>query len=232
MPGWTTQCPSCRARDHGLECPDLSRLDGLMFATRLVKEGQTLYREGDTFHFVYAVRSGTFKSSLMLPDGRQRVTGFEMTGDMMGLDGLASGCHASQAVALEDGQVCSIAYLELSNLAAHQTGIQHLISRLMSREIVREQRLVTLLASMSAQERVASFLISLSARMKARGYSSSEFHLRMSRADIGSYLGLTLETVSRTLSGLHRQGYVAVNKRHVRIIDFDGLGRVMEMRLQ
>lgn len=236
VPGRTTQCSSCRIRNHclpgGLEDADLSRLDGLMFGARRVKEGQTLYREGDPFHFVHAVRSGTFKSSLLLPDGREHVTGFEMTGDMMGLDGLASGRHASRAVALEDGEVCSIPYLELSDLAAHQPGMQHVISRLMSREIVREQGLVTLLAGMNAEERVASFLVSLSRRMKARGFSSREFHLRMSRADIGCHLGLTLETVSRTLSALQQRGYVVVDKKHVRIIDIDGLARVVEMCLQ
>jgi CRP/FNR family transcriptional regulator len=236
VPVRNTQCSTCHLRDlclpSGLAAADLSRLDGLMFGRRRVKEGQTLYREGDDFQFVYAVRSGTFKSSLTLLDGREQVTGFQMAGELMGLDGLASGQHASSAVALEDGEVCSIPYAQLADVAATNPGMQHVLSRLMSREIVREHGLMTLLGSMSAEERVASFLLNISQRMKARGYSHREFHLRMSRADIGSYLGMKLETVSRTLSAFHQQGHLEVDKKHLRIVDFDGLTRTMEVGLQ
>lgn len=238
VPVRSTRCSSCHLRDlclpGGLAEADLSRLDGLMFGRRRVKEGQTVYREGDLFEFVYAVRSGTFKSSLMLLDGREQVTGFQMAGELMGLDGLASGQHASTAVALEleDAEVCSIPYAQLADLAAANRGMQLVLSRLMSREIVREHGLMTMLGSMSAEERVASFVLNISQRMKARGYSPREFHLRMSRADIGSYLGMKLETVSRTLSAFHQQGHLEVDKKHLRIIDFDGLTRAMEMRLQ
>ena len=222
-----TTCSACHLKDlclpHGLAEPELRRLDALRFGRRRLREGQAVYLEGDSLDFLYAVRSGTFKSTLALSDGREQVTGFQMAGELMGLDGLASGKHASTATALEDAEICTISYPQLSELAAADFGLQQVFSRLLSREIVREHGLMALLGSMSAEERVASFLLNISHRLKARGYSPSEFHLRMSRAEIGSYLGMKLETVSRTLSAFQQQGLLAVDKKHVRILDLERL---------
>ena len=232
----TTLCSTCHLKDLCLPCgltsPDVQRLDGLKFARRRVKEGQALYHEGDKFQFIYAVRSGTFKSHLTLRDGREQVTGFQMAGELLGLDGLAAGKHASTAIALEDAEICAIPYAHLSELAASSTDLQHVISRLMSREIVREHSLMMLLGSMNAEERLAAFLLNISQRMKARGYSASEFHLRMSRAEIGSYLGMKLETVSRTFSAFAQQRLLEVDKKHVRIVDLDGLQKAFDLRVQ
>jgi CRP/FNR family transcriptional regulator len=231
-----TLCSTCHLKDLCLPCgltgSDVQRLDSLMFARRRVKEGQALYHEGEKFQFIYAVRSGTFKSVLTLKDGREQVTGFQMAGELMGLDGLASGKHASAAVALEDAEICAIPYAHLSELATVSPDLQHVISRLMSREIVREHSLMMLLGSMNAEERLAAFLLNISQRMKVRGYSASEFHLRMSRAEIGSYLGMKLETVSRTFSAFQQQRLLEVDKKHVRIVDLDGLTQAFEMRVQ
>jgi CRP/FNR family transcriptional regulator len=232
----TTLCSSCHLKDLCLPCgldgSDVQRLDDLMFARRKIKAGQALYREGDPFHFIYAVRSGTFKSGVTLKDGREQVTSFHMAGEMMALDGLAQGRHASTATALEDGEICAIPYAHLNDLAAGNSGMRHILSRLMSREIVREHSLMMLLGSMTAEERLAAFLVNVSQRMKARGYSAHEFHLRMSRAEIGSYLGMKLETVSRTFSAFQQQGVLEVDKKHVRILDLDALTRAVEMRVQ
>ncbi|UUZ68317.1 helix-turn-helix domain-containing protein [Polaromonas sp. P2-4] len=226
-------CSNCHLRDlclpAGMTGSDMSRLDGLMFGRRKVKAGQALYHEGERFQFIYAVRSGTFKSSLTLVDGREQVSGFHMAGEQMGLDGVAQGKHASSATALEDTEVCAIPYAHLTDLAEGNFGT-HVVSRLMSREIVREHSLMLLLGSMNAEERLAAFLLNLSQRLKARGYSASEFHLRMSRAEIGSYLGMTLETVSRTFSAFQQQHLLEVDKRHIRIIDLDGLTRLRDAR--
>jgi CRP/FNR family transcriptional regulator len=229
-----TLCSTCHLKDLCLPCGlagnDVARLDGLMFARRKIKAGQTLYREGDKFLFIYAVRSGTFKSGLTLKDGREQVTAFHMAGELMGLDGLASGQHASAATALEDAEVCAIPYAHLSELSAGISNMQHILSRLMSREIVREHSLMMLLGSMNAEERLAAFLLNVSQRMKARGYSATEFHLRMSRAEIGSFLGMKLETVSRTFSGFQQQRLLEVDKKHVRILDLDALEGVFAAR--
>ena len=230
-----TTCSSCHLNSVCIPCGvagcDLLRIDGLNFGRRRIKIGQTLYREGDRFQFIYAVRSGTFKSSLMLADGREQISGFYMAGELLGLDGVASGEHASSATALEDTEVCAIPYSHLTELAAGNPGMQHMLGRLMSREIVREHSLMVLLGSMNAEERLAAFLLNLSQRLNARGYSATEFHLRMSRGEIGSYLGMTLETVSRTFSTFQQQRLLEVDKRHIRVIDLDGLTRAFEIRL-
>lgn len=231
-----TLCSTCHLKDLCLPCgltgSDVERLDELRFARRRIHEGQHLYHEGEKFQFIYAVRSGTFKSSLMLKDGREQVTGFQMAGELLGLDGLAAGKHASSATALEDAEICAIPYAHLSELAAGTPDLQHVISRLMSREIVREHSLMMLLGSMNAEERLAAFLLNVSQRMKARGYSASEFHLRMSRAEIGSFLGMKLETVSRTFSAFQQQRLLDVDKKHVRILDLDGVRRAFDLRVQ
>ena len=231
-----TQCSTCHLRDLCLPCgltgSETERLDGLLFGRRRVEAGQTLYREGDRFQFMYAVRSGTFKSSLTLADGREQVSDFHMAGELMGLDGIANGTHASTATALEDTEVCAIPYAHLNELAAQSSALQGVVGRLMSREIVREHSLMMLLGSMNAEERLAAFLLNLSQRLKARGWSASEFHLRMSRAEIGSYLGMKLETVSRTFSAFVQQRLLEVDKRHVRIVDLEGLRRAFEWRVQ
>ncbi len=230
-----TQCSRCHLRELclpcGLSCTELERLDGLGFTRRRVATGQTLYREGDRFQNIYAVRAGTFKSSLTLADGREQVSGFQMAGELMGLDGLAHGAHASSAIALEDAEVCAIPYAGLSDLVSESPEMQHVVSRLMSREIVRDHGLMMLLGSMNAEERLGAFLLNLSQRLKARGYSPVEFHLRMSRAEIGSYLGMKLETVSRTFSAFQQQGLLDVDKRHIRIVDLPRLGRAFDARV-
>ncbi len=230
-----TLCSNCHLKDLCLPCgldgSDVERLDGLKFGRKRIKAGEELYRGGEKFQFIYAVRSGTFKSSLMLADGREQVSGFHMAGELMGLDGVANGRHASASTALEDAEVCAIPYTHLTELASDSTDMQMLMARLMSREIVREHSLMMLLGSMNAEERLAAFLLNISQRMKARGYSANEFHLRMSRAEIGSYLGMKLETVSRTFSAFQQQRLLEVDKRHIRILDLDGLNRAFQARV-
>lgn len=228
------QCSSCHLRElclpGGMDGSDVERLDDMSFIRHRVKAGRTLYRDGDRFDYIYAVRSGTFKTSLDLADGREQVSGFYLGGELMGLDGVAHGKHASSATALEDAEVCAIPYAHLTELSAANSGMQHVVSRLMSREIVREHSLMLLLGSMNAEERLAAFLLNLSQRLKARGYSPTEFHLRMSRAEIGSYLGMKLETVSRTFSAFQQQGLLEVDKRHICIADMQRLAQALDMR--
>jgi CRP/FNR family transcriptional regulator len=227
-----TLCSTCHLKDLCLPCgltgSDVERLDGLKFARRRVKEGEALYHEGDRFQFIYAVRSGNFKSTLNLKDGREQVTGFQIAGELLGLDGLASGKHASSAVALEDSEICAIPYAHLTELATVSPDLHIAMSRMMSREIVREHGLMMLLGSMNAEQRLAAFLLNVSQRLKARGYSATEFHLRMMRVDIGSYLGMKLETVSRTFTAFQHQGLLKVDKKHVKILDLEGLQRIFD----
>lgn len=230
-----TLCSACHLKDLCLPCglpgQDVERLDDLNFSRRKVPAGESLYQQGDRFQHIYAVRSGTFKSKLALADGREQLTAFHMAGELMGLDGVANAAHASTAIALEDAEVCAIPYAHLNAAAAGNAAMQNIVSRLMSREIVREHSLMLLLGSMNAEERLAAFLLNVSQRMKARGWSPHEFHLRMTRAEIGSYLGMKLETVSRTFSSFQQQGLIAVDKKHVRILAPEQLARMLEMRV-
>lgn len=230
-----TQCSNCHLREvclpRGMSEQDVQGLDGLGMNRRRIKAGRTLFRQGDAFQYFFAVRSGSFKVSVAFDDGREQVTGFHIPGEQVGLDGLAEGRHRSTAVALEDADACAVPYAALSELAQRSVNLRDIIGRLMSREIVRDNSLLMLLGNMNANERLASFLLNLSARFKARGYSASEFHLRMTRAEMGSYLGLKLETVSRMFSEFQREGLLEVDKRHVRLLDIDGLKRVCKTLL-
>ncbi len=201
----------------------LDGLDGLVGAHRKLKRRQTLYRTGDTFQAIYAIRSGAFKTGVWLEDGREQVTGFQMSGEILGLDGISAGRHACSAVALQDSEVCVIAYARLEELSRRVKGLQHQFHKAMSREIVRDHGIMMLLGSMRAEERLATFLLGLSQRHAARGFPADEFHLQMSREEIGSYLGLTIETISRAFSRLQDETLIAVRQKHVRILDSSGL---------
>ena len=168
------------------------------------------------------MRSGFFKSSVVLEDGRDQVTGFHMAGEILGMDGIGTERHACDTTALEDSEVCVIPYTRLDEPA-----LQRQLHKVMSREIVRDHGVMMLLGTMRAEERLAAFLLNLSQRFVARGFSPSEFHLRMTREEIGSYLGLTLETVSRLFSRFQEDGLITVQQKHICILDIPGLKSVV-----
>ena len=220
-------CSNCNLRELclpvGLLPEELQQLDQLVSKRRSVPRGQALFRARDPFRSLYAVRTGFFKTCVVSDDGRDQVTGFQMAGELLGLDGIGGDHHSVDAVALEDSQVCVVAYDELQLLAQRVPGLQRQLHKIMSREIVRDHGVMLLLGSMRAEERLAAFLLNLSQRLRARGFSSTELVLRMSREEIGSYLGLKLETVSRAFSRLHADGVLEVQQRQVRILDAPAL---------
>lgn len=227
----SASCSSCPMRGvcmpADLEPVQFSQVDQLVVRRIKIKQGEALYRDGDEFHSLSTVRSGFFKTSLVAETGHEQVVGFHMSGEMMGLDGIVTSRHLGDAVALEDSEVCSIPYARVSELSREIPALQHHLHKAMSREIVREHQMMLLLGSMKAQERLAAFLGSLVNRLRERGFSSTELILRMTRAEIGSYLGLTLETVSRAFSSLTRLGALAVHQRHIRIQDADLLKGIL-----
>jgi CRP/FNR family transcriptional regulator len=224
-------CSSCNLRELclpvSLSEPELERLDRLVATRRNVSRGDTLFRSGDTFQSLYAVRTGFFKTCVSAEDGRDQVTGFQMAGELLGLDGISNDRHVCDAVALEDSQVCVIPYSQLESLSREFTDLQHQFHKIMSREIVRDQGVMLLLGSMRAEERLAAFLLNLTQRLQARGFSASSLVLRMTREEIGSYLGLKLETVSRTFSKFQDEGLLEVKQRQIRIVDQAGLQRLV-----
>ena len=198
-----------------------------MFPHRRLKAGQALFRSGEAFDAVYLVRTGFVKTVVLLEDGREQVTGLHMPGEMLGMDGLASGRHASDAIALDDSEVCVVPYDRLETLSYEARGVQRQLHRMFSHEIVREQRMMLLLGSMRAEERVSAFLLNLSERLTARGYSPSDFVLRLTREEIGSLLGMKLETVSRIFSKFQKAALIEIDGKHVRIVSIEGLRGVV-----
>jgi CRP/FNR family transcriptional regulator len=226
-----TKCSSCNLRELCLPCgltgQEVDRVDELIYTRRRIERSESLYRAGDEFSSLYAVRSGFFKTVQTLEDGREQVTGFHMGGEIMGMDGIGPEKHSTSAVALEDSEVCVIPYSRLVNLGHEMHGLQRQFHKVMSREIAQEHSVMLLLGTMRAEERLAAFLLNLSQRFTARGYSASEFNLRMTREEIGSYLGLKLETVSRAFSKFQEDGLISVHQKHIRIRDVAGLKHCM-----
>ena len=225
-------CTSCGLRAMCLPCglrsEDLSEVDGVAYSRRRILRGETLYRATDPFHALYAIRTGFFKSYLLADDGRTQVTGFQMPGDIVGLDGIEDDHHQQQVEALEDAEVCVLPYAQLEESASRSPLLQRRLHRMMSREIVREQGLLLLLGTMRAEARVAAFLLNLSQRFAERGYSAREFNLRMTREEIGSYLGLKLETVSRAISRFQERKLICAQHRRIQLQDIDGLRAEMD----
>ncbi|MDP1686588.1 fumarate/nitrate reduction transcriptional regulator Fnr [Hydrogenophaga sp.] len=224
-------CSSCNLRElclpMGLNPDEMDKLDRVISTRKRIKRGQSLFSVGDKFTSLYAVRSGFFKTCVTTADGRDQVTGFQMTGEIIGMDGIVSDHHSCDAIALEDAEVCIMPFDQVEELSREFTTLQHHVHKILSREIVREHGVMLLLGSMRAEERLAAFLLNLVQRLHARGFSQSEFVLRMTREEIGSYLGMKLETVSRTFSKFAEDGIIEVKQRHVQIKNVDALRQIV-----
>src|ERR1041385_6188664 len=230
---FSVTCSSCNLREMclpgGVCIDDLSRVENIVYARRRVKRGESLFSAGDEFSAVYAIRSGFFKTSLIDGAGREQVTGFFMGGELLGMDGVGAGRYNGAAVALEDSEACVMPFSLVEEMAREVPALQRHQHSVLAREIVRDHGVMMLLGSMRAEQRLAAFLTNLSKRFVRRGYSSSDFHLRMTREEIGSYLGLKLETVSRLFSQFQKDGLIEVEQKHVRILDIAGVERVLSV---
>ena len=224
-------CSNCNLRELcmpvGLNDAELRRVDELVASRRSIKRGAALFHNGEPFTSLYAVRTGFFKTSLTTEDGRDQVTGFQMAGEIIGLDGIVNEHHTCDAIALEDAEVCVMPFDRIEEISREVGALQKHVHRIMSREIVREHGVMLLLGSMRAEERLAAFLLNLVQRLQARGFSRTELILRMTREEIGSYLGMKLETVSRTFSRFADEGIIEVKQRHIHIQDAEALKRLV-----
>ena len=207
----------------GLNNEELERIDALIGTRRKIKRGEAIFLNGDKFTHLFAVRIGFFKTCLISEDGRDQVTGFQMAGEIIGLDGIVNDHHTCDAVALEDAEICAIPFAQIEDLSREVNVLQRHVHKIMSREIVRDHGVMLLLGSMRAEERLAAFLLNLAQRLHVRGFSKSELILRMTREEIGSYLGLKLETISRTFSKFVEEGLVDVKQRHIHIRNTEAL---------
>ncbi len=222
-----TACSTCSLQElclpAGLDTQELDQLEAIVKRKRPLKRGDYLYRAGGGLQSLFAVRTGFLKSCVLHDDGREQVAGFHMMGELLGLDAIGSGKHLCDAVALENSELCEIPFDELEHLSCDIPALQRHFHRIMSREIARDYGVMLLLGSMRAEERLAAFLLNLSQRFAARGYSPTRFNLRMTREEIGSYLGLKLETVSRAFSHFQNEGVIGVNNKSIEIKDLDRL---------
>lgn len=222
-----TNCSSCRLNTLclpiSLELKEINKLDEIVQRGRPIQKGDRVYHAGDKFRAVYAVRSGAIKTISNTQDGQEQITGFYLPGEIIGMDGLATNSHSNTAIALETAAVCEIPFARLEELSAQIPSLQRRFFQLMSKEITNDQQLITLLSKNNADQRIASLLLSISARNHSRGLSAEEFYLPMSRSDIGNYLGLTIETVSRVVGRLHKTHIIHLDKKHVKIMDMAAL---------
>jgi CRP/FNR family transcriptional regulator len=206
---------------------DTHRLSAIVPQRIRIKKGAALFHAGDPLRSLYAVRLGFFKTTICSEDGREQLTGFQMGGELLGIDAISNNVHVCDAIALEDSEVCPIQFNQLERLSRELPSLQYNLNRILSREIVRDHEMLLLMGNLNAEERLAAFLLNLSNRMAARGYSPTAFVLRMTREDIGSYLGLRLETICRAIGYLRDNAIVRISGRAVEILDVKQLQRLI-----
>mgnify|MGYP005838536445 FL=1 len=217
-------CSRCGLGDlclpRGLSPEETERFEQIVHRSRPIQPSEHLFRSGDEFRSVASVRTGCFKSYVIDHEGQEHVLGFHLPGEIIGLDAIHSGKHVANVVALDTSAICGLTFDTVTGMARHMPELQSELFRIMSGRI---SELETIAGDLSADERIAMFLVSLSERFSRRGYSDKEFILAMSRRDIASYLRLATETVSRVLARLQKAKVVKVDRKQVRILDMDEL---------
>src|SRR5699024_3383571 len=223
----SVRCSTCMLSEFclsfGLNMSELEQLDALVQERIRLTKGSTLFRLGEDTEAIYALRSGSLKTQLEDASGQVQITSFLLPGEIAGIDGLQADIHRSHAIALEDSEVCIMRMDDFDRLASEMPVLQSQLRRLMSKEITRSHNLMKTLGALRSEQRLAAFLLNLSERLAALGYSPYEFILRMSREEIGNFLGLTLETVSRLFSRFAREGLLKIQQREVMLLNLEAL---------
>lgn len=220
-------CGNCRLNTIclpiSLHIDDIDKLNNIVQRGKPLQKGDYLYRANDPFDSVFAIRSGAVKAMTLSDNGEEQVTGFYLPGEVVGMDGIADSRYTNSVIALETASVCEIPFNRMEELSLQIPNLQRHFFQLMSREITQDQQIITLLSKSSAEERIAALLLSISNRNSRRQLSATAFRLPMSRTDIGNYLGLTIETVSRIFTRLQKQDVIHVDKKEVLINNMDQL---------
>ncbi|WP_194089214.1 FNR family transcription factor [Vibrio hibernica] len=205
---------------------ELDQLDEIIERKKPIQKGQEIFKAGDDLKSLYAIRSGTIKSYTITEQGDEQITAFHLAGDLIGFDAINENSHPSFAQALETSMICEIPYETLDDLSGKMPKLRQQIMRLMSNEIKGDQNMILLLSKKNAEERLAAFLYNLSTRFSQRGFSPREFRLTMTRGDIGNYLGLTVETISRLLGRFQKSDILAVKGKYITINNHDELQKL------
>ncbi|GMR01365.1 MAG: fumarate/nitrate reduction transcriptional regulator Fnr [Gammaproteobacteria bacterium] len=220
-------CKDCNLRElcfpHGMNDEDLTNMDAVVDQPKPLHKNDFLYRDGDKTMAIYAVRSGCVKTMTESANGDEQIVGFHLAGELLGLDGFADNVHTCNAVALETSSICELPLDQLESLCHKLPGLQKQMRRIMGKEVSNDHKLLLLLGKMTAEERLASFLLSLSTRMEERHWKENEFNLSMPRQDIANYLGMAVETVSRLFATFQAEKIIDVDRRHITILDMQRL---------
>ena len=208
---------------HGMDDSDMDKLDEVVNRDMPLHKSDFLYREGDACKSLYAVRSGGIKTTVQNQNGESQIVGFHLSGELIGFDGFATDLHTCSAETLETTSVCELPIDNLETLCSTIPGLQKQMRRIMGLEVNNDHDLLLLLGKMNSDEKLATFLLNLSSRMKQRHWKETEFNLNMTRQDIANYLGLAVETVSRLFAHFQDNGIILVDKRHITITDMDAL---------
>ena len=213
-----------------LNMTEMERLDAIIDKSTPLKKGQHLFHQGTPFTSVYALRAGTVKTYTITNEGEEQITGFYFPGELVGMSGFDQNEYPVSAKILETTTVCEIPFERLDELSGQLPELRRQLLRSMSKEIREEQQMMLLLSKKNAEERIATFLIKLSQRFKLRGYSETSFRLSMSRNEIGNYLGITVETVSRIFTSLAKRSLIEVNSKVVKILDLVQLKEIAKVQ--
>jgi len=220
-------CESCGVRalclPVSLDGEALSLMDDLVKRRAPLKKGDYLFRTGDKFKSLYAIQYGSMKSYGLTVDGKEQVTGFHLTGEVLGMDAIDEDEHHCNAVALETTEVCELPFSALETLQNDVPNLQRDLNKIMSREIRRDQHMLLMLGSTTVEQRLARFILNLYERLQKRGASDNTLNLSMTRQDIGNYLGVAFETVSRQLAHMQDEGILEIKNRNIHILDVNTL---------
>ena len=224
-------CGQCNLNElcfpHGMNSDDMDKLDTVVEQRKPLHKNDHLYREGDASHAIYAVRSGSIKTLVESPNGDEQIVGFHLPGELLGLDGFMDGNHTCTAIALETTSVCAMPLSKLEGLCTTMPGLQHQMQRIMGKEVTEDHLMLLMLGKMSAEEKIATFLLSISRRMEERHWKATEFVLSMPRQDIANYLGLAVETVSRLFAQYQESGIIKVDRRRISILELQRLREIV-----
>jgi len=211
----------------GLTLKDVERLDDIVKRARPVHRGDYIFRTGERFHSLYVVKTGSVKTYAPSTEGGEHVLGFHLPGELIGLDAIEKEVHTCSAKVLETSAICEVPFSRLITLNGSIPSLQHQLYRLLSKEIGHDTEMLLLLGKKSAEERLAAFLLSMSKRLHKRGLSPTDFYLSMSRHEIGNYLGLAVETVSRLFTKFQDEGLLKVDRKHVELLELDVLEAIV-----
>lgn len=212
-----------------LNLEEIDKLDKIIKRRQALKKGDHLFRQGDNFESIYAVRSGSLKSYIMTNNGEEQITNLHLPSELVGLDSIDCKSYPISTKALETTSVCEIPYSNLQELYTKLPDLRSQIFSCMSKELRDDKQMMLLLSKKNAEEKVASLLANLSARFKRRGYSPYTFRLSMSRNEIGSYLGLAVETVSRVFTRFQSMDIIAVNGKEIHITNKNQLLKIADL---